>query len=196
MKTIEIDGKRYELFCECNDVSWPEPEKNGSKCIASSGSHICRTCNMWKWIYPNRPLKNEPDPEKPWAMIPDYQGKMIKVVFGETALEFKDRVHSEWTKEVITGYDISAGYAYRKESTCYDQACLPLPNRPEIAIDEPVWTRNFIDTEWLPSNFAGWCKNKPLIWCHGATSHTTTYKAERNCVKTKSGQIWPPEKGE
>ena len=63
------------------------------------------------------------------------------------------------------------------------------PQRPEIAIDEPVF-----DATGNPRHFAGWFEDgKPLCFSNGRTSHTESGLYFTARITTKSGQVWPPE---
>ena len=66
----------------------------------------------------------------------------------------------------------------------------PKPQRPEIAIDEPVFDLR----TGKPRLFAGWNEDgKPTLWMHGNHSHTTSHRYVPMGIKTKSGQVWPTE---
>ena len=66
----------------------------------------------------------------------------------------------------------------------------PAPQRPEIAIDEPVFDLR----TGKPRLFAGWNEDgKPTLWMHGKHSHTTSHRYVPMGIKTKSGQVWPTE---
>lgn len=45
--------------------------------------------------------------------------------------------------------------------------------RPDLAMDTPVWVRNEDNEPWEPRHFAEWCGNLMVCWEDGTTSHSS-----------------------
>ena len=176
METIEIDGKKFGLFCECNDN-----EQSGLDGCAKLSKYHCDECHMWKWYYPDRPLE-----EKPYAMIPGPDGKLFKAVFGEKIDVSDDG--NDWYEYNFLGYNPTIINSVDTSNYRWRFARPVQPKRPEIAEGEVVYVRDRSYTNWKPRLFAGWDEDgRPQAW------HTETSKLSWNYVKTKSGQVWPQE---
>jgi hypothetical protein len=210
---VEIDGKTYDVFCRCN-AEWDHPNTKVPADFYKSRGY-CPDCGYFPWIYPDRPIEQpeeklhntdcavyvnsrhdctcgveEKQMDKPWAMVPDPDGKLFRVVFGETEVEVSNGGNT-WFKKIIVGYKYQNVYPFRTlNNGIWSYARLPQPKRPDIAIDEPVW----VGCLEVPSLFAGWSEDgNPQVWSHGRHSHTTRHKTTCSRIRTRSGIIWPPE---
>lgn len=110
-ETIEIDVKRYEVFCGCNDEQRAYLTRGGT--ANWEGSTKCSKCGLWKWYYPDKPLT-----EKPYAMVPlGDERKMARVNFGEVLEGYNENdikvgIKTKYTEYTgrFCGFDHEIGY--------------------------------------------------------------------------------------